>query len=76
MKKATTIIIVIMAALLAGCKTSQNNQPLPERPDTWHLFCEKYGYDPDNAGEEAENQYLDCWLGSTEEEQALMSHGS
>ena len=70
MKK--TIIAIASLSMLTGC-SSVKNQPLPERPmpDSWNLFCAEYGYDPCTQNSEIENEYLDCWAGSVEEEKAI-----
>lgn len=76
MKKAT--IIIALAATLAGCTTTRNYEPLPERTNyefSWCSFCESRGYDVADRNGQAYDEYLDTWVGSTEEETALINAG-
>lgn len=34
-------------------------------------FCESRGYNPDNMTDDQINEFLDCWRGSVEEENAM-----
>lgn len=75
MKKAT--IIIALAATLAGCSTSKN-YALPERTNyefSWCSFCESRGYDMAERNGHAYDEYLDTWVGSTEEETAFIKAG-
>lgn len=75
MKKA---IIIALAATLAGCTTTKNYEPLPERTNyefSWGSFCESRGYDVSDRSGRAYDEYLDTWCGSTEEETALINAG-
>lgn len=59
----------IMAAcvvVLSGCATSQNDES-----ESWEIYCKKYHIDPDNPTNEQENFYLDCYVGSVEEERDI-----
>ena len=38
---------------------------------SWETYCDKYGVDVDTPTEEEENYYLDCYVGSVEEENDL-----
>lgn len=38
---------------------------------SWEVYCEKYGVDKDNPTSEQETYYLDCYVGSTEEEEDM-----
>lgn len=38
---------------------------------SWEIYCAKYGIDKDNPTDEQETYYLDCYVGSTEEEEDM-----
>lgn len=73
MKK--TIITIALAAMLAGCSTNRNTEPLPERTNydiaSWNAFCAATGHDTADSSAETLNEYLDTWCGSAPEEAAL-----
>ncbi len=43
---------------------------------SWIEFCRHKGYDIHSDDEEILIEYLDCWCGSTVEEEALLPHGA
>jgi hypothetical protein len=75
MKKATIIITIAMAMLMAGCKSNKfavvsDN----ERSEiSWNAFCDANGYDRNNNS--TVDEYLDAWCGSVAEEEALIKAG-
>ena len=69
MKKVIIALVLLeFLLLLAGCRPQQ--AAIPAR-DSWDLFCTSRGYDPADRSRQVYDQYLDTWLGSAEEEQAL-----
>lgn len=74
MKKAT-ISIVIVAALLSGCKSSQAELDDRREEISWSAFCKSKGYDLTDSSSEVINEYLDTWCGSVEEEKAFINAG-
>lgn len=71
------LIVIALAAVLAGCSTIRNTEPLPERldyPISWNAFCAARGHDLADRSTETVNEYLDTWCGSVEEETALSAH--
>lgn len=74
MKKAT-ISIVIMAALLFGCKSSQTSLDERRAEISWSAFCAARGYDLSDNTYQAINEYLDTWCGSVDEETAFIKAG-
>lgn len=51
---------------MSSCKS--NNATMGEQSDSWSVYCSKYHVDPVNPTEEQENFYMDCYMGSVEEE--------
>lgn len=57
---------LLCAIALSSCTSSEETQV-----DTWGLYCTKYNVDKVNQTTEQENFYLDCYVGSVEEEQDI-----
>lgn len=76
MKK--TLIIIALAAALAGCRTARESEPLPERTGygiSWNAFCAARGHEPGDNSPAVLDEYLDTWRGTAEEEKALLKAG-
>ena len=58
-------VFMLCLAVLCGCENDKCTS------DSWSVYCQKYGVDPSNPTEAQENFYLDCYVGSVEEEQDL-----
>lgn len=74
--KTTIITLALASLLLASCKTTtpETKILIPAREDTnpsWGKFCQAHNYDINTTESEIVNEYLDTWVGSVEEEQAL-----
>lgn len=68
--------ITITATVLIGCRSRQQCMVDDRKYDiSWELFCETRGYAPDNHSESVTNEYLDAWIGTTEEETAFETAG-
>lgn len=62
---------IMTAALLWADRSKEAKaQPTPEEI-SWVEFCKARGYDSDNHSDEIENEFLDSWVGSVEEEKAF-----
>lgn len=64
--KIVRYTFVILSAVI--CSMFASCQP----DDSWLTYCNKYNVNPDNPTEEQCNFYLDCYVGSVEEECDLM----
>lgn len=62
------IIKYVQLILVMTCLFSCKNM---EYTESWCKYCEKYNVSVDNPTEEQENYYLDCYVGSVEEESDL-----
>ena len=56
----TVLISLATLILLSGCASIQK--------DAWLTYCNKYQINPYYPTSEQENYYLDCYLGSYEQE--------
>ena len=62
--------VVLCAIMLGGCGSSkQEPASSQEQESSWGIYCAKYNVD--YPTEEQENYYMDCYVGSVEEEQDL-----
>lgn len=59
--------IAMCAIMLGSCGSSQQ----PEEQSSWSIYCQKYHVDPVNPTDEQENFYMDCYVGSVEEERDM-----
>lgn len=57
--------VALCAIILGSCGSSQQSE---EQGSSWYTYCQKYHVDPANPTDEQENYYLDCYVGSVEEE--------
>lgn len=73
--KTTATILIILAAILAGCSSLRSVSDSDRGEISWALFCEARGYDPVSDTPLQYNEYLDSWCGSAEEEQAFINAG-
>lgn len=64
MKIIQYALFVLVLACLFGCKDANYSE-------SWRKYCEKYDVSVDNPTEKQENYYLDCYVGSVEEENDL-----
>lgn len=72
MKKVIIALVLLeLLLLLTGCRSQQPAIPARDAQASWSAFCAARGYDPQDRNRETYDQYLDTWLGSVEEEQAL-----
>lgn len=55
----TILISLATLILLSGCAIQK---------DSWIAYCNKYQVNPYYPTQDQENYYLDCYLGSTEQE--------
>lgn len=64
---------ILLASLLVSYNHNTQSATGCVCPDhaSWAAYCQAYGVDMENPTEEQTNFYLDCWQGSTEEENAL-----
>ena len=62
----TIISLSILALSLVSCATSK-----PSYDASWEAYCVAYNVNPSSPTENEENYFLDCWMGSVEEEVAL-----
>ena len=80
MKRANKILNIVLTALVL-CSTyvwacaiiAELEKPLPEveAPTSWEVYCAKYGVDEQNPTSEEETYFLDCYAGTTEEEEDM-----
>ena len=54
------VIMMVCLVCMASCATEQTS--------SWQTYCQKYHVNTQNPTEEQENYYLDCYVGSYEEE--------
>lgn len=73
--KRITITCVIAVALISGCTSSQVALDDRRGEISWTAFCAARGYDLNDNTYTAMNEYLDSWIGSSEEEQAFIKAG-
>ena len=59
------LAMLIVCVMMCACATSN------EHSRSWMVYCEKYNVNPDRPSVEQENYWLDCYVGSVEEEQDL-----
>jgi hypothetical protein len=80
MKRANFILNIVLVALVLGnlyawgiAIIAELEKPLPEveEPTSWEVYCSKYGIDENNPTSEEEIYFLDCYAGSTEEEEDM-----
>lgn len=80
MKRANKILNIVLTALVLcsaytwSCAVIAHlEQPLPEveEPTSWEVYCAKYGVDENNPTSEEESYYMDCYAGTTEEEEDM-----
>lgn len=58
--------VAVCVTMLCSC--SCNMPQSTDNPDSWQIYCYKYDVNQFNPTEEQENYYLDCYVGSVEEE--------
>lgn len=72
MKIVRYSFVVLCAIMLGGCGSSkQEPASSQEQESSWGIYCIKYNVDYFYPTEEQENYYMDCYVGSVEEEQDL-----
>lgn len=65
-------LVVLCVIMLGGCGSSkQEPASSQEQESSWDIYCKKYHVDPANPTDEQENYYLDCYVGSVEEERDM-----
>lgn len=73
--KRTIIILVLLAVLLVACKVSRESVERARSEASWTAFCAARGYDINDNTFQANNEYLDTWCGSAQEDSALVAAG-
>ena len=71
-----TFSFIFFGSLVFGldaCTTAQAKAQ-QDQQDTWALYCQKYGVDPERPTNDQESYYFDCYMGSVEEEADLCNH--
>lgn len=79
MKRANKILNIVLTALVLcsayvwSCAIIAHlEQPAEvEEPTSWEVYCAKYGVDENNPTSEEETYFLDCYVGTTEEEEDM-----
>lgn len=79
MKRANFILNIVLVAVILGnvyawsCAIITHlEQPAEaEDPTSWEVYCAKYGVDAENPPSEEETYYMDCYAGTTEEEEDM-----
>lgn len=66
MKTIKKILVCVGLISIVSCNTAKSAEDA-----SWRAYCKAYGVNFYAPTEDEENYFLDCWLGSTEEEQAL-----
>lgn len=59
------LMFAVFAALFSSCNSQKSAL------NSWEAYCVKYNINSSAPTEEEYNYYLDCWIGSVEEEVAL-----
>ena len=74
---ALGIGIAGLMAVAMSMSTNTTELPAALTPEeiSWVEFCKHKGYDPHTENEEIINEYLDTWVGSSIEEEALTRQG-
>jgi hypothetical protein len=74
-KKIITLALIL--ASLISCNTTNNLSEEELHRISWKAFCNTFGYNDklDANNQEAINNYLDCWRGSADEEDAFSKLG-
>lgn len=76
MKRANKILNIVLTALVLcsayvwSCAIIAELEK-PTEVDSWGVYCAKYGVDENNPTSEEETYYMDCYAGTTEEEEDL-----
>lgn len=73
--KKVTILIVLVAMHLTGCKSPQTALNERRAEISWSAFCAARGYELNDNTYPVINEYLDTWCGSAAEEVALIEAG-
>ena len=64
--------VMLCAIILGGCGApKQEPVSSQEQESSWGIYCAKYNVDSIYPTEEQGNYYMDCYVGSVEEEQDL-----
>lgn len=71
--------LAVAGIMAAGMYIPSASQTLPasltREEISWNAFCLSRGYDPDIHPVDVVDEYLDTWVGSAEEDMALINHG-
>jgi hypothetical protein len=62
--------IIAVTAALTSCASQHIVSDNAEQA-SWSAFCATHGYNTNTTNQNILDQYLDTWVGSTEEEKAL-----
>lgn len=72
MKIVRYAFVVLCAVVFGSCGSSEQEPASSQEPESsWGIYCTKYNVDYIYPTEEQENYYMDCYVGSVEEEQDL-----
>lgn len=69
------IVAIMTAAVLWTVPNQEAPSALTPEEISWIEFCKARGYDIHNATQQMEIEFLDTWVGSVEEEEALTRNG-
>lgn len=81
MKKLIYIVVIAVAVITTGChstKVSKNTITWEEAVEiSWEEFLKAYNYQDapwDEQPDSVQNDYLDCWAGSAQEDSIFHSY--
>ena len=66
---APKVCAILFATLM--CVACASTKESDEYADSWKVYCAKYNVDVDNPSVSQEDYYLDCYVGTIEEEADL-----
>lgn len=73
--KTITYIFTLSLLALASCTSTKGADNQGVLDYSWSAFCMVHGYNVNETSVEVQNEYLDGWCGSAEEEKALIAAG-
>lgn len=65
------LVLWMVAIASANHQKSESANCVCENHDSWVAYCQAYNVNPESPTTEQSDFYLDCWVGSVEEEKAL-----
>lgn len=64
-------LVLWCVAMAANNHQNTKEDCICENHDSWIAYCQAYNVDPENPSVAQNDFYVDCWVGSVEEEKAL-----